>query len=146
MRVSNPFPRGGVPALLFAGIVILAGTGTAVRAVAQGPMPEPTGIARATFPINSEGREYDLNTYVLDFAPGAGVPPHFHGGPVVVTVLQGEITLQEKGREDVIRAGESWTENPGDVHAVINQGTVNCRVVASMLLPKGAKETTLVSP
>jgi quercetin dioxygenase-like cupin family protein len=146
MRVNNPFPRDGVPLLLFAGIVILAGTGTAARAVAQGPIAEPTRVTRATFPITLEGREYDLNTDVIDFAPGAGAPPHFHGGPVVVTVLQGEITLQEKGREDVIRAGESWTENPGDIHAVVNRGTVNCRVVASMLLPKGAKETTLVSP
>jgi quercetin dioxygenase-like cupin family protein len=87
---------------------------------------------------------YDLVTVVFDFAPGSGVPKHVHGGPVVVTVLSGEMTLQQGGGEKVVKAGESWTEKPGDVHAVVNKSEGITRVAVSLLLPKGAAATTLV--
>jgi quercetin dioxygenase-like cupin family protein len=67
-----------------------------------------------------------------------------HGGHVVVTVLSGEITLRQKGTERVIRTGESWTENPGDVHSVVNGGAANARVAVTMLLPKGGDITTVI--
>jgi len=55
-----------------------------------------------------------------------------------------ELTLQQGGGEKVIKAGESWTEKTGDVHAVVNRSTGITRVVVSLLLPKGAAATTLV--
>jgi quercetin dioxygenase-like cupin family protein len=48
------------------------------------------------------------------------------------------MTLKEKGSERIIRSGESWTENPGDMHSVVNTGTTTARVVVNILLPKGA--------
>lgn len=88
--------------------------------------------------------KYDLLTIIMDFPSGAGVPRHIHGGSVLVTVLSGEITLKEKGGEMVKKTGESWTEKPGDEHAVVNAGTATVRVVVTMLLPKGAEATTVV--
>jgi quercetin dioxygenase-like cupin family protein len=105
--------------------------------------PTPTVVCQAKFPITVQGGQYDLLTIVLDFPSGAGVPKHFHGGHVLVTVLNGEMTLIENNAETVIKAGESWTENPGAEHAVVNKGA-SARVAVSMLLPKGAEAQTLV--
>jgi quercetin dioxygenase-like cupin family protein len=85
---------------------------------------------------------FDEVTVVLDFAPGAGVPAHVHGGPTLVTVLDGAITLKENNTEKTYKAGESWTEMPDHVHAVIN-GNNTVRVVVTFLLPV-AEPTTLV--
>jgi quercetin dioxygenase-like cupin family protein len=110
----------------------------------QSAPPGPTVANQAKFPIMVKGADYDLLTIILDFLSGAGVPKHIHGGPVLVTVLSGEMTLIEKGGQIIKKTGESWTEKPGDEHAVINAGRETVRVVVSLLLPKGAEATSLV--
>ena len=85
-----------------------------------------------------------MQTTILDFQQGAGVPDHMHGGPVLVTVLSGEITLMDKNSKRTVKVGESWTENPGDIHSVVNAGTTTCRVAVNTLLPKGAEVTTII--
>ena len=124
--------------------LLLVSAASAQEPAGQGSMQGPTVVSQAMFPIMVKGADYDLITQILDFPSGAGVAKHFHGGPVLVTVLSGEMTLQEKNTERVLKMGQSWTENPGDQHAVVNAGSVTVRVVVSMLLPKGAKDTTLV--
>lgn len=104
----------------------------------------PTVVSEAKFPITLGSSEYDLLTRILEFPAGAGNPKHKHGGHVLVTVLSGEMTLREKGTERIVKAGESWTENPGNVHEVVNAGSVTARVVACFLIPKGAEITTPV--
>ena len=117
---------------------------TAEEKAGQSATPGPSVAYQAKFPITVQGAEYDLLTIIMDFPSGAGFPRHFHGGPVLVTVLSGEITLKEKGTEVVKKTGESWTERPGDEHSVVNAGTAPVRVVVSMLLPKGAEANTVV--
>jgi quercetin dioxygenase-like cupin family protein len=46
--------------------------------------------------------------------------------------------------EMIKKQGESWTENPGNEHSVINAGNVTARVAVSVLLPKGAEATTMI--
>ena len=86
---------------------------------------------------------FDEVMVILDFAPGAGVPMHVHGGPTLVTVLDGAITLKDNGMEKTYKAGESWTEMPEHVHEAINNGDKTVRVVVTFLLPV-AEPTTLV--
>ncbi len=124
--------------------LLLVPAALAQEPAGQGSMQGPTTVSQAMFPIKVQGADYDLITQILDFPSGSGVAKHFHGGPVLVTVLSGEMTLKEKNTERVLKMGQSWTENPGDQHAVVNAGSVTARVVVSMLLPKGAKDTTLV--
>lgn len=109
-----------------------------------GALPGPAIFNQAKRPITLPAGDCELVSTILDFAPGAGVPRHMHGGQVLVLVLSGEMTLREKGTERIMKAGESWTENPGNEHSVINAGTVPARVAVSMLLPKGAEATTLI--
>lgn len=107
-------------------------------------IPGPNVVSQSKFPLKVGSGEYDLMTSILEFPAGAGMANHMHGGYVLVTVLNGEMTLREKGTEKIVRAGESWTEDPGNVHSVVNAGTAPARVVASFLIPKGAEITTLV--
>lgn len=110
----------------------------------QASIPGPNVVSQAKYPLNVGSGEYDLMTAILDFPAGAGFGDHTHGGNVLVSVVSGEMTLREKGTEKIVKAGESWTEAPGNVHAVVNAGTATARVVAVFLLPKGAEVQTMV--
>jgi len=136
-----------VKLLLFAaliGLLIVSVAMAEEKASQTTAAPGPTTAYQAKFPVTLQAGEYDLKTLIIDFPQGAGMPPHMHGGYVVVTVLNGEITLKDKGGERIVKAGETWTENPGDQHSVINAGATPARVVVNMLLPKGAETTTII--
>ncbi len=132
---------------LFAVLMVFLWISVAAAAdekVEQAASPGPVVVHMAKFPITVAKKDYDLLTIVQDFPAGTGVANHKHGGHVLVTVLSGEMTLREKGGEHIIKTGESWTERPGDVHAVVNAGTDTARVAVSILIPKGAEVTTMV--
>ncbi len=137
MKTKKLFPFLILMALLFVSAV------EAQTKSSDATLPIPTVVYQAKFPITVQGGQYELLTIILEFPSGAGVPKHFHSGHVLVTVLSGEITLIEKNAETVKKAGESWTENPGAEHEVVNKGA-SARVAISMLLPKGAEVQTLV--
>jgi len=61
--------------------------------------PAPAVFAMKSFPISLAAGNYELINQVLDLPPGAGIASHTHGGPVVVTVISGEITLMQAGIE-----------------------------------------------
>lgn len=125
-------------------IAMLAGTAAHPVAAANATPPGPVTVSQAAFPVTAGDKAYNLINLVLDFAPGSGVPQHTHGGPVLVTVLSGEIVLMQAGHEKMVKAGESFREQPGEVHAVVNRGSQTTRVAVSILLPLGAEATTLV--
>jgi quercetin dioxygenase-like cupin family protein len=99
----------------------------------------------AQLPLNAKAGEYNLTSLVLDFAPGSGLPEQYHGGDALFYVIDGEITLLENGTTKQVKAFKSWTEVAGAVYSVTNASGNNARVAMSMLLPKGAEETTFVS-
>src|SRR6516165_2819899 len=132
------------PDRLAAIICALLIPGMVTVATAQTDTPAPINIVLQSFPITVAAGDYELISQVLDLPAGSGVPNHMHGGPVVVTVITGEVTLIEAGSERVVKAGESWTESVGYVHAVANRGTSTARVVASYLIPKRAARTTII--
>jgi quercetin dioxygenase-like cupin family protein len=138
MNTMKPFLFVCLVSLLFVSAAM------AQEKTGQTPMPGPAATYQAKFPVALQAGEYELLTILLDFPPGAGVPNHMHGGHVLVTVLSGEITLREKGTERILRTGESWTENPGNVHSVVNSGAASARVAVTMLLPKGGETTTVI--
>jgi quercetin dioxygenase-like cupin family protein len=105
--------------VVLAALVIVGGSPGSAHAQGAGP----TVIAQSTLPVTVNGGEYALVQVILEFAPGAGIPRHAHGGPVVATVLAGEITLQESETERTLKAGESWSEQPGAPHAAFNRGS-----------------------
>lgn len=132
--------------LLFLSLMVLFWTSVAAadEQGGQASIPGPNVVSQAKYPVNVGSGDYDLMTTILDFPAGAGFGNHTHGGHVLVSVVSGEMTLREKGTERIVKAGESWTEAPGNVHAVVNAGTATARVVAVFLLPKGAEVQTMV--
>jgi quercetin dioxygenase-like cupin family protein len=127
-------------------LVFLVATlgGLGVSAIGQTTAPAPVNVSLKAYPITVAAGDYELTTQVLDLPPGSGVPRHTHGGPVVVTVLSGEVTVIDSTGEKVYKTGDSWTEKAGDVHSATNRGTGTARAVASYLIPKGAARTTIV--
>lgn len=113
-------------------------------AIGQAPAPAPVTVSLKAFPIAVVAGDYDLVNQVLDLPAGSGVPQHFHSGPVLVTVVTGELVLTDATGERIVKAGESWTENAGDVHAIMNRSAGTTRAVASSLFPKGVARTTVV--
>jgi quercetin dioxygenase-like cupin family protein len=116
----------------------------AALTAAQESVPRPVEVALMSFPITVAAGDYALVNSVLDLPVGSGLPQHYHSGPVVVTVITGELTVVDAAGERVVRAGESWTENPGDKHAIMNKSAAMVRVASSALFPKGAPRTRMV--
>lgn len=128
--------------LAFTMFLLISVAAAADEKSGQAATPGPTVVSQTKYPLTVGSGEYDLITRILDFPAGAWTPNHMHGGNVLVTVVSGEMTTREKGTEKIFKAGESWTESPGNVHTVGNASTAPARVVAVFLLPKGAEITT----
>jgi len=87
--------------------------------------------------------EYEIVQWVLDFAPGAWSPVHTHGGKVLSTVLEGEITRIADGVETVYKTGEIFVEMPNHPHQAGNPTSGNVSLWATAVLPAGAALTTV---
>jgi quercetin dioxygenase-like cupin family protein len=62
-----------------------------------------------------------LRAVLVEYGPGAASPSHRHPASAFIyaTVLEGEIRSQvNDAPEHTYKAGESWTEVPGDHHKV----------------------------
>jgi len=120
--------------------------GKPTKAVAGQPAPALLNktLFSATLSAPAIGGSYSIVQQVLDFAPGTATPVHRHGGPGLVTVLQGEITFSRDGLVRTFKAGDSFVEIPGDTFQASNTGSADAMVAATFLLPDGAQLTTNV--
>jgi quercetin dioxygenase-like cupin family protein len=65
------------------------------------------------------GEKLVVKAVEVTYAPGEASPPHSHPCPVIAYVANGEIRSQVEGQpEAVYKAGDSFYEAPGGVHAV----------------------------
>jgi quercetin dioxygenase-like cupin family protein len=94
--------------------------------------------------VTNSPAQTDLVQLVVDFEPGAWTSLHTHGGQAINLVLQGEITLRHGGVDHPYKAGQSWTDSTGQIHAAGNTGTGKARLLTNFLLPKGAPQITVV--
>jgi quercetin dioxygenase-like cupin family protein len=57
--------------------------------------------------------------YTVDFPPGFSSPIHRHNAQVSVYVLEGSVVMQVRGgKELTLRPGQSFYEDPSDIHVV----------------------------
>ena len=55
----------------------------------------------------------------VDYPPGGSSPLHHHDAHAFVYVIEGSVVMAVKGGKEVtLTPGQSWSESPGDVHAV----------------------------
>src|SRR2546421_3456618 len=85
----SPPPANWIIAALLVPLLVVIGSGSGTRAAPPGP----TVPYQDSYPITVVAGDYDLVYWVLDFAPGAGIPLHSHGGPTAMLEVAGELTL-----------------------------------------------------
>jgi len=121
VAVAFPVPHGGKP----------------TAPVAGQPAPARPNKTLYSFTLVSPGISGGYNSLVqqvLDFAPGSQTLKHHHGGPGVVTVIQGQVALNANGVEKTYNLGDSFTETPGQTLQAFNRGSTELIVVATYLL------------
>lgn len=102
--------------LLLAGVFLLSANAAAEETNA--PVSKVTQIFDRELP-NVPGKS--LRAVLVEYGPGAASPSHRHPASAFIyaTVLEGEIRSQvNDAPEHTYKAGESWTEVPGDHHKV----------------------------
>ena len=56
---------------------------------------------------------------IVDYPPGVASAPHRHNAHTFVYVLEGSVVMQvEGGRRIMLRQGQTFYENPDDIHVV----------------------------
>jgi quercetin dioxygenase-like cupin family protein len=113
------------------------------------PIQPPVAASAAAPPAAESGPvaelagAFEVVQLIVDFAPGAWTPSHTHGGMLLVTVRNGDLTVRdEQGVEQTYTAGESFIEEPGDYLEIGNDGESLASVATIALLPEGAALTT----
>ena len=104
---------------------------------AQDPAAKVTPLMTRDLP-EFPGKEALMLT--VEYAPGGSSAIHRHDAHVLVYVIEGEVVMGVKGgSETTIRAGETFSEQPGDIHTVSrNPSTTKpAKFVAFFLKDKG---------
>lgn len=91
---------------------------------ATGALAEDSSGAKVTMVYDHEiptvpGKS--MRAVLVEYGPGGNSPPHVHAKSAFIfaTVLEGAIRSQvNNGPETIYRAGDSWSEFPGDHHGV----------------------------
>lgn len=105
------------PAFLITGVMIL--TGSLILSsplMAQEKQETITPIMTHALTEVSDG---EVLMYTVDFPPGFSSSIHRHDAQVSVYVLEGSVVMQVKGGKEItLGPGQSFYENPGDIHVV----------------------------
>jgi quercetin dioxygenase-like cupin family protein len=102
-------------------LLLLVGASLLSTSLAAGEASAPTKVTQIfdhELP-NAPGKS--MRVVLVEYGPGASSPSHRHPSSAFIyaTVLEGEIRSQvNDGPERVYKAGEAWTEQPGDHHKV----------------------------
>ena len=87
----------------------------------------------------SPGKEVLM--YTVDFPPGFSSPVHRHNAQVSVYVLEGSVVMQVRGGKEVtLRPGQSFYEDPNDIHVVSRNAssTKSAKFLVFLINKKGA--------
>jgi quercetin dioxygenase-like cupin family protein len=127
-------------------IVALAFALVAAQGVAQHEADVfPEVIHHTETVVNTVPGEFKLVTLVLAFEPGAWTPLHFHGGDGLVTVLEGEMTLEVLGHAPrTYGPGEMWPERVGVPHRAGNETDERALLTVTFVLPVDVPTTVPV--
>lgn len=79
--------------------------------------------------------------YTVDFPAGFSSPIHRHDAQVSVYVLEGSVVMQVRGGKEVtLGPGQSFYENPSDIHVVSRNAssTKPAKFLVFLIKEKGA--------
>lgn len=132
--------RFSLTATLFAGVLLVA----SLTAQAHGVGEVVTPNFEHAIP-NIPGKS--LVAVEVDYAPGAQSPSHVHAQSAFIYayVVSGAIESQvDDGPKQVLKAGESWYENPGARHTVSRNAskTAPAKLLAVFIVDSDDKALT----
>ena len=84
--------------------------------------------------------------YTVDFPPGYSSPVHRHNAQVFLYVLEGSIVTQVKGGKEItLTPGQSYYEDPNDIHTVSRNAssTKPTKFLVVLVKEKGAPSLVL---
>jgi quercetin dioxygenase-like cupin family protein len=129
---------------LLAGAALLSTSAAAQETNA--PVSKVSKIYERELP-NVPGKS--LRAVLVAYGPGAGSPSHRHPASAFIyaTVLEGEIRSKvNDDPEHVYKAGESWTEMPGDHHKVSTNASATKPARLLAIFVVDTKEQEIVIP
>ena len=136
---------------LAAGLVayIVGGASPEAEATISGPglAPDPQTVALVFQHSLTLAGERDVTAATVEYAPGAGSPPHRHSGPVLGYVLEGAVVVQvDQGSPVTYSAGQMFFEPEGSIHQISRNAstTDRARMLAIILGKKGEQLTVPV--
>jgi quercetin dioxygenase-like cupin family protein len=97
--------------------------------------------------LGNAGKEVLMST--VTYPPGGASPPHRHDAQVFVYVLEGELIMQVQGGPKLtLKAGDTFYESPGDVHAVSANAsqTAPAKFLVFFIKEKGVPTTRAAAP
>ena len=98
---------------------------TLLAGVAILPLPVSSAEVAMLFKqelADTPGKAGQLLT--VEFAPGEVSAPHRHNAHTFVYVLEGSVVMQVQGGEaKTLTAGQTFYENPDDIHTVANNAS-----------------------
>jgi quercetin dioxygenase-like cupin family protein len=104
-------------AFLIASTLIITSTLMAQEAVTP-PMAQETITELMSKDLAGDPVK-EVLMYTVDFPPGYSSPVHRHNAQVSVYVLEGSVVMQVRGGKEVtLRPGQSFYEDPDDIHVV----------------------------
>jgi quercetin dioxygenase-like cupin family protein len=110
-------------------------------AVAQTPNP----IKRTDLHQIDEPDGSTMLMMIVEIAPNHSVPPHFHPGPELSYILEGEMTITFPGKPPVtLKKGDSLTFPANAVHQG-TMGPAGVKLLNSYVIPKGKPITSAAS-
>jgi quercetin dioxygenase-like cupin family protein len=90
----------------------------------------------------------EMLVLIVEYPPGGVSQPHRHDASVFVYVLEGAVIMQVANSPPVtVRAGETFTEQPGDVHVTSANAssTAPAKFLVYMVKNKGAPPSVPVT-
>ena len=114
-----------------------------------GPLVHAADAQLITMPLPGLLENQEMRVVEINLAPGQpSSPPHRHNAHVFVYVLEGRVNMQVAGGELVtLSAGETFYENPDDIHAVSENAsdTEPAKFLVHMIKTIGVPVTTPVA-
>jgi quercetin dioxygenase-like cupin family protein len=138
-----------IPAVVTAGMLLVLAP-AAVATPPEGLAP-PTILAAVSVPDASQvkvkldggfGEPRDVDQVVtarFELAPGGTFGWHRHPGPVVVSIVEGTLTvvMADGCMRHQYAAGQGFIEGGQAVHTAVNEGSTTVVLYATFLLPAG---------
>ncbi len=88
---------------------------------------------------------YTASLVAVEIPAGGREGRHLHPGTLVAYVQEGTLTLDYEGKPTkTLKAGETFSVEPGKIHEGINKGTTAVKILATFVSEKGKPLTTQV--